>query len=257
MKKVESFESSIHEWKFREEEGSEGEEFDGEGWNLKFWNDREGREEKRRKERVRRQALEKIQRLSGLIKPVTANKASPDKSRISDRGRSVRRSSSRSSYSSSRSPSPPRRRRERSYSRSPPRRKRPHSRSRSRSPSPKRKWSPPRDSGRHQSEVKHVPSQTQPLPSAPFATTQTSQYPSYPLQYGQTQLPQNPPYPHNSGYYRVDVSQHGIPSAPGDARGQAPPWNQPPAGPSSQSYGRGEYGKRGNESHNKTWRRDM
>ena len=128
---VESFESSIHDWKFREEEGSEGEEFDGEGWNLKFWRNREGREQKRREERVRQRAMEKIGKIgamSGSNKPEVGRGRSPD-----------RYSYSRSSESRSRSP--PSRRRDRSYSRSPPRRKRPQSRSRS--PSPKWKWSPP------------------------------------------------------------------------------------------------------------------
>jgi hypothetical protein len=50
MKKVENFESSIHEWKFIENEDSEGELFDGEGWNMKFWRDRlEGQSSRERR----------------------------------------------------------------------------------------------------------------------------------------------------------------------------------------------------------------
>lgn len=57
---MESFESSIHANKFREEEGSEGEEYDLEGWTMSFWKDRVGREQRRNEERIRQKALETI-----------------------------------------------------------------------------------------------------------------------------------------------------------------------------------------------------
>jgi len=57
---VESFESSIHANKFREEVASQGEEYDVEGWTMSFWKDRAGREQRRNEERIREKALETI-----------------------------------------------------------------------------------------------------------------------------------------------------------------------------------------------------
>src|SRR5437667_5797892 len=128
LKYVESFESSIHDWKVREEEGSEGEEFDGEGWNLKFWRNRGEGEQKRKEERIRHHAMEKISKIGKL------SGMAPDRNPDISRGRSPSRYSR--SDSGSRSPSG---RRERSYSNSPQRRKR----RQSRSPSPRRRSPPP------------------------------------------------------------------------------------------------------------------
>ena len=64
LDRVESFETSVNEWKFKEEEGSEGEEFDGEGWNLAFWSGIEQRRLRRTQERLRRQLMEKVGRLN-------------------------------------------------------------------------------------------------------------------------------------------------------------------------------------------------
>jgi hypothetical protein len=71
---VESFESSVHDWKFREEEGSEGEEFDGEGWNLKFWKDRETREQRTKEERIQRRAMERIGRMGATLGRTPSNR---------------------------------------------------------------------------------------------------------------------------------------------------------------------------------------
>ena len=249
IKFVESFESSIHDWKFREEEGSEGEEFDGEGWNLKFWRNQEGREQKRKEERVRLRAMENI----GKIGVLTGNINKPDVGR----GRSPDLySHSRSSESKSRSP--PSIRRDRSYSRSPPRRKRP--KSRSTSPSPKRRWSPsPRE------RPENVSTQNQKF--TPTGLSTLSQYPppgippSYPQQIYSQQY-QQPPQPASSGYYR-EVAPPENPSSSWNQRGQYPPppqqpsrWPQAPSGPSfqrSRYSPEGSQDKGGSDYQNRNW----
>ncbi len=257
LDRVESFETSVHEWKFKEEEGSEGEEFDGEGWNLVFWSGIEQRRLRRTQERLRRQLMEKVGRLH---KPTTMTRG---RSPSPMEGASKRSRSRSSSGSRGRSRSP-RRRRERSYSYSPPRRKRGRSRSVSRSPSPRGgKWSPPPPSSTHETipprPHNYQSSQLPPPHSYPGVPPPQSLYQyNIPPQNYQGPPPQQysyppPPQPSQTGYYRADGPP--VANAPWEQRGVppsgAPPWQQPPSGPQGGNYGRGDYAQRGHSQHRK------
>lgn len=264
MKYVESFESSIHEWKFKEDEGSEGEEFDGEGWNLKFWRDHEGREQRRNEEQIRRQSLETGRTDAFTGKPFeTKSEIFRGRSRQRDK-----RSYSQSSDSRSTSRSPPRlEEQELSYSRSPPRRRRPQSRTPSPSSSPTKRWSPPPRDRPSQHHNVSIPNHQVPSTNPPHASGLQPQY-SYGTashHYPHASSSQQHPYADytsNSGYYPFEVPPHGTSSTPWDQQAQyrpppPPHWTQSSMG-SPQNYSRntssGEYGKGENDMQNRSWK---
>ena len=211
---VESFESSMQNWKFREEEGSEGEEFDGEGWNLKFWGHHRERGQKRKEERMGERITETI----GGVGMLTENKTL-------ERGKSPERWPESSNRSRARSP----RQREQSYSTSPPPKRR-----QSRSQSPRKKWS-----------TSPRPVQQQKVPSGPssIASPMQPQHDQYPQQ-GYSQIYQQAPYTANPGYYWDDFVRLDNSIGWNQREQYPPPPTQPPSFPeatislSSQSYGR-------------------
>jgi len=237
--------------KFKEEEGSEDDEFDAEGWNLKFWKDSQSRGQREREERIRQRALDTIGRM-GSIKAGGSSEESK-RGRSPERRRSYTRDSESRSRSRSRGPRQ-RKDRERSYSASPPpsRRRRLNSRSKSRSPSPRTGRSPARAS---ESQQFRPPQQAYP-PSAPYSNIAQQPYshggqPAYPPVNPANRQP--PPVPANSGYYWDD----GPPPAP-SSWGYYSVQGQAQTGPAPQGIGRyssgGNYGKRANDGHGRNWR---
>jgi len=238
--------------KFKEEEGSEDDEFNAEGWNLQFWKDIQSRGQRDREERIRQRALDTIGRI-GSIKAGGSSEG-PKRGRSPERRRSYGRDSDSRSRSRSRSRSARQRmNRDRSYSGSPPpsRRRRLDSRSQSRSPSPRPGRSPARAS---ESQQFRLPQQGYPH-SAPYSNDAQQQYshggqPPYPPVNPTSRQP--PPVPANSGYYRDDGPQP-APSSWGYS-GQA----QALTGPASQGIGRyssgGNYRKRASDGRGRNWR---